>query len=586
MRTGLPQHSAAAFIAGNTAEVVAQRLREDVALVEEGQSCNWIALYLPASKTLEGVKIGGYLSPSPKLTHGIKKMLYESLVGRLKNYLHGRGIYGNEHQVHIAKTLLQAEQETPRQPSSEQLEATLRLLGDLVDNATLSPDMRLAEVITLLRLRSTQNDTTHSEGVKTQPNTKARTKIPAPPVLPCKRLCYICRRPMSVPHPIQPSMCTTCGAFNLASSQLSSPSKLTLPSSFIALVTGARINLGYHTTLRLLRCGARVVATTRYPRDALMRYATENDYSVWKDRLKILGADFRRAADVFSLVQSTRRCLRDWVGTERLHLLVNNAAQTLTDSVRKEEQAIAREAELMGIAYESDGLVQDYYIPRVRGGGPLVALGDVEGERGLIAGSTTDLLNAKTDATMISHGSEGRSSWVQSLAEIPYEDVISAHSVNTFVPLIMCREFLPLMGEKQNNTRDNENSRNTLQPEAYIINVSSREGIFEDSKRSIGKAGKHVHTNMSKAALNMITETEAASAWQSRRVSMNTVDPGYMSAAPEYEGSFDGQRPIGWEDGAGRVLWPVAVGLLEGKAIWGRFLKHYGAVDVDTGAGR
>jgi NAD(P)-dependent dehydrogenase (short-subunit alcohol dehydrogenase family) len=65
---------------------------------------------------------------------------------------------------------------------------------------------------------------------------------------------------------------------------------------------------------------------------------------------------------------------------------------------------------------------------------------------------------------------------------------------------------------------------------------------------------------MSKAALNMITETEAAGAWQSRRVAMNTVDPGYMSAAPEFENVYDGVRPVGWEDGAGRVLWPIAIG--------------------------
>lgn len=126
----------------------------------------------------------------------------------------------------------------------------------------------------------------------------------------------------------------------------------------------------------------------------------------------------------------------------------------------------------------------------------------------------------------------------------------------------------------------------TTKPQGYIINVSSREGIFEERTNSPAKAGKHVHTNMSKAALNMITETEAATAWHSRRVAMTTVDPGYMSAAPELEDAFGGVRPIGWEDGAGRVLWPLAVGEIDGRAIWGRFLKHYGAVEVDPGVGR
>ncbi|KAI3391710.1 hypothetical protein diail_6955 [Diaporthe ilicicola] len=91
---------------------------------------------------------------------------------------------------------------------------------------------------------------------------------------------------------------------------------------------------------------------------------------------------------------------------------------------------------------------------------------------------------------------------------------------------------------------------------------------------------------MSKAGLNMITETEASNAWQKYRVCMNTVDPGYMSAAPEYEQAYGGERPLGWEDGAGRVLWPIAMGERNKKAdremtkmgpVWGRFLKHYGA---------
>jgi NAD(P)-dependent dehydrogenase (short-subunit alcohol dehydrogenase family) len=158
---------------------------------------------------------------------------------------------------------------------------------------------------------------------------------------------------------------------------------------------------------------------------------------------------------------------------------------------------------------------------------------------------------------------------------------MSTHAVNTFVPLIVCRELLPLMG-----CSDPSTVPSCTQPQAYIINVSSQEEIFEDRIKSTAKRGKHVHTNMSKAALNMITETEAATAWQSRRMFMNTVDPGYMGAAPEYEQAFDGIRPIRREDGAGRVLWPVTVGVTEGQTVWGHFLKHYGAVVVDTGAGR
>ncbi|CAJ2510649.1 Uu.00g062740.m01.CDS01 [Anthostomella pinea] len=144
----------------------------------------------------------------------------------------------------------------------------------------------------------------------------------------------------------------------------------------------------------------------------------------------------------------------------------------------------------------------------------------------------------KQSANDYTHTRQG-SSWVQSLTEIPYEDVISAHSVNTFVPLILVRELLPLMYRRSSSESQSANA------DGYIINVSSREGIFERSNKSPAKNGKHVHTNMSKAALNMITETEASSTWNAHRVAMNTVDPGYMSASPESEDSHGGERPLG-----------------------------------------
>jgi hypothetical protein len=71
----------------------------------------------------------------------------------------------------------------------------------------------------------------------------------------------------------------------------------------------------------------------------------------------------------------------------------------------------------------------------------------------------------------------------------------------------------------------------------------------------------------------MLTETEAEPGWRMRKVAINTVDPGYMSAAPEYEDAFDGARPI-------------AVAEIEGQVVEGRFLKHYGAIEVEPGMGR
>lgn len=418
--------------------------------------------------------------------------------------------------------------------------------------------------------------------------------------------CYICRLRIHKPHRIFSAMCEPCGEFNLAGSSASLPHNLRLDGR-TALVTGARINLGFHVVLRLLRCGASVIASTRYPRDAVARYEEQPDSAEWMDRLRVVGADFRTANDAFALVGQIRSVLQEW--GRGLDLLINNAAQTLTDSVEMEEAAVTRETALRGRAMPM--LAEGSYEARVWRGasGNNVLKGATPGDHNwdktgdvLIPAkeAASETIGLKISTLGINAGVEEvtgtgdiikrpePSSWVQSLSDIPYEDVITAHSINTFVPLILIRELLPLM--------DHRNHGDPTQGHTgHIINVSSREGIFEASPRHGAKNGKHVHTNMSKAGLNMITETEASTAWQKYRVCMNTVDPGYMSAAPEYEKAYGGERPLSWEDGAGRVLWPIAMGEeIKGAdseksrmgPIWGRFLKHYGAVRVDIRLGR
>ncbi|VUC34646.1 unnamed protein product [Clonostachys rosea] len=381
--------------------------------------------------------------------------------------------------------------------------------------------------------------------------------------------CYICRHTVIDTrdlHPVFTAMCKPCGDFNLAGSVISLPGRLDLEGK-TAFVTGGRINLGFHTALRLLRCGAKVIVSSRYPQDAFVRYRSQPDSAEWLEgRLCILGADFRTAHDAFELAKRVKDTLSTWgvpsgCTTPKLDILINNAAQTLTDSNEKEETAVRRESHLATRLPHHPALpAGTSYAPRVGGGGS--ATNFIENK------SRGSLRSTATPISAIQVAPE-KSSWVQDLTEIPYADVVTAQAVNAFVPLILIRELLPLM------------SRDKDQQPGQIINVSSREGIFEDKRNHSAKQGKHVHTNMSKAALNMITETEASSSWKNHNVALNTVDPGYMSAAPEMENLFGGVRPLGWEDGAGRVLWPVAMAYGENKsAVWGRFLKHYGAVSV------
>lgn len=419
-----------------------------------------------------------------------------------------------------------------------------------------------------------------------------------------KKKCYICCFVLTHPHSLYPSLCNSCGAFNTAESELSLPSKLKLEGR-IAVVTGGRVNLGFHTALRLLRCGAKVIITSRYPLDAERRYREQLDYDLWLGRLRIIGADFRTASDVFRLVEAIKKILSSWTGHDRVpgrvDILISNAAQTLTDSIAAEQKAIANEKRLITID-GCGGLVGDSsYEARVRGGATQ-PWGLVEAERTQVNKSeerTSSYITQKKEsevATIPSTGSdpdtESPSSWLQSLSNIPYEDFVTVYSVNSLVPMILLRELMPFMTKQSLTPAEGDPTSSTCSPtkrsaptpSAYVINVSAREGIFEDTPTSSSKNGTHVHTNMAKAALNSITHTEAGTAWKRHKIAINTVDPGYMLAVPERKER--GDCPLGFEDGVGRVLWPVAVGENEGEVVWGRFLKHFGKINVDVGLGQ
>ncbi|OJJ08136.1 hypothetical protein ASPVEDRAFT_47340 [Aspergillus versicolor CBS 583.65] len=549
------------------AAAIAKQLRKDQTRCKEGLMPSRLALVLPASPSPLLDAIAAHLTPDVEVSRVLRLARCEAIIGSIKSYWNGLKHTTSEDQ----DTLLSGEVHVPK---TEELEATLKVLQYLQGRGPVSnitPRSSLTEVIAAVRSQLRMSDDMrrdfHNEGRKGV----------------SKQRCYMCRQQhmKGDAHDLYPALCIPCGAFNISSSRLSLPESLVLDGK-IALVTGGRINLGYHTALRLLRCGAHVIVSSRYPADAVSRYAREVDFERWQSRLKVVGADFRAAKDAFRLVRVVRRLLYPWheenpesVERRFLDILINNAAQTLTDPVKAEIKAISREQRLNDrspvnrlIADTAD----DGYVPTVRGGLDASWIPKIENGGELLengTGSNGDKAEERSIAQKGLHtGDEtrlGKSSWKQSLDEIPYEDLISAHSVNAFVPLILCRELLPCMG-----TDDPKSSKRPL---GYIVNVSSREGIFDDVANSRSKAGHHVHTNMSKAAINMITETEATTAWNTRRVAMNSVDPGYMSAAPDCQ-PRDG-CPIGFEDGAARVLWPIVVGEREGRVVSGRFLKHF-----------
>ncbi|KAM7207796.1 3-oxoacyl-reductase 4 [Naviculisporaceae sp. PSN 640] len=659
----------AQLVAKTAPKEIAAMMLADSKNLDAGYSASPLAMHLPKADTKLAMDIADYLTPATDLDKDLKRFLYDKVLSRLReanqggddckepllppdNYVLAAemapGLQNISRMPRIERNMPPEENSKLLKdvalaitavPSDEEVEAALKVLDYMLTSTEISTESLVqiqgtretiaqhfspdasGEPDSQQTLEKNQTEQGISTAVSSWDIDVRKYHLFRPPIR--QKVCYICRFVLKDPHPVYKSMCRPCGAFNYAGNAISSPNSLKLAGK-IALVTGARVNLGYRTALRLLRCGARVIATTRYPNDAAVRYSQEPDFEEWKDRLKVIGADFRTARDAFGLVKAVQIALKEW-GVDKLHILINNAAQTLTDSVKKEERAIVREQEQSQEAATTKVVQQTHYQPRVRGGVTPLALYGGEGENEkhkltllLEEKSAMDQVpeislpdNVKDDGRSELTEPYFKSSWVQVLDEIPYEDIISAHAVNAFVPLILCRELLPLMGELKHNrsapaspntkhdtpspspsepdssknktaTRKAANRPNHLpsKPLGYIINISSREGLFETSPTKPAKRGHHVHTNMTKAAINMIVQTEASSAWESRRVCMNTVDPGYMSAAPEMDRIFDGQRPLDWEDGVGRTLWPVAVGEVQGRPVWGRFLKHFGGVSL------
>ena len=108
--------------------------------------------------------------------------------------------------------------------------------------------------------------------------------------------CYCCKAPFSELHHFYAALCPACASLNFE--------KRTQTADLRgrgALVTGARVKIGFRVALKLLRAGATVVATSRFPADAAARYAAESDAEEWRDRLRVVGCDFRDLGAVEAL---------------------------------------------------------------------------------------------------------------------------------------------------------------------------------------------------------------------------------------------------------------------------------------------
>ena len=147
---------------------------------------------------------------------------------------------------------------------------------------------------------------------------EARGHAERAPPLNTPRACYVCKAPCERVHFFYDQMCGACGDFNYAKRSQSADLR-----GRVAFISGARVKIGYQAAILLLRAGARVIVSTRFPRDAALRYAREVDYADWKHRLQIYGLDLRHTPSVETFARHLQRSLGG------LDFVVHNACQTV-----------------------------------------------------------------------------------------------------------------------------------------------------------------------------------------------------------------------------------------------------------------
>ena len=390
-----------------------------------------------------------------------------------------------------------------------------------------------------------------------------------------ERSCYVCKQPFKKVHRYYDSMCEACGDFNYAKRELTAD----LDGQY-AVVTGARVKIGYQAALKLLRAGARVVATTRFPVDAASRYAKEPDFGEFRERLQVYGLDLRHTPSVELLAQFLAARL------PRLDHIINNACQTVRRPPKFYRHLLEQENAALEALPESwrGVLAQQSELhsmlagsrSRERGGTALVTAGLAQGE-GLVRSAELSQrryidedLHAgeelfprqRYDEDLQQVDLRTVNSWRLRLDEVETSELLEVHLVNAIAPYVLNARLKPLL------TRTPERHK-------HVVNVSAMEGQFYRTM----KTDKHPHTNMAKAALNMMTRTSAPD-FVKDGIHMNAVDTGWVTdedpavhALRKAEQGFS--PPLDVIDGAARIVDPIFVGRLTGEHVWGQFLKDY-----------
>lgn len=379
------------------------------------------------------------------------------------------------------------------------------------------------------------------------------------------RPCYICKNEYTQVDAFYHQLCPSCAADSHA--RRDARTDLT---GRRALLTGGRAKIGMYIALRLLRDGAHTTITTRFPADAVRRFSALEDSADWLHRLRVVGVDLRDPAQVVALADSVAEA-------GPLDIIINNAAQTVRRSPGAYAPLVAAESEplpagplpeMITFDHISDahplalaGSLSEHPVPHLPS-----AFGGAEISRlAMLAGSaTTELVEAgrAIDAGGLVPDLGHINSWTQVVDQVDPLELLEVQLCNQTAPFILISRLRAAM---RSSTFDRK----------YIVNVSAMEGVFGRGYKGPG----HPHTNMAKAALNMLTRTAGGEMFETDRILMTAVDTGWITDERPHETKVrlaeEGfHAPLDLVDGAARVYDPIVQGE-NGVDLYGCFLKDY-----------
>lgn len=352
--------------------------------------------------------------------------------------------------------------------------------------------------------------------------------------------CYVCKHHYSAIDAFYHQLCPSCAQENRVRRRAR-----TDLSGRRALVTGGRVKIGFELVLKLLRDGAEVIVTSRFPHDTRTRFAAVADHAEWYDRLTVAPLDLRDPGRLIAWCD-------ELVAEGRpLDILVNNAAQTVRRPPESYAPLLAAERAALGAAaFEPVTALASASV------GDAVPLPQLVAAAGGLA--------LPLDAAGLVPDTAPANSWSRRVHEVDPVELLEVQLVNVTAPFLLVSRLLPLM-------------LGTPRARRYIVNVSAVEGQFTRHYKAPG----HPHTNMAKAALNMLTRTSAEDLAR-QGVYMTSVDTGWITDEKPFP---DRQRvaragfrtPLDVVDGAARVYDPVVRGERNPSVEppFGCFLKDY-----------